>query len=147
LKMAGRGKDADAVEKMARDLGIERNVKMLGAVSDSDRDALLSGALIQLMPSRFEGFGLAAAEAMAAGVPLIASSAGSLPEVVDAPRGGVLVPPGDADALAAAADDLLSDETKREALSNSARESARRFRWSAVADAHLKFINNVAATA
>jgi len=37
------------------------------------------------MPSRFEGFGLAAAEAMAAGVPLVASSAGSLPEVVDAP--------------------------------------------------------------
>jgi glycosyltransferase involved in cell wall biosynthesis len=147
LRIAGRGKDAERVAEMAQKLGIMGNIRLLGAVSDEERNHLLQGAKLQLMPSRFEGFGLAAAEAMAAGVPLIASSAGSLPEVVDAPRGGILVPPGDARALAEAADKLLSDDMLRLSLSASARESAARFSWSSVADAHLQFINNIAATA
>lgn len=147
LKMAGRGKDADAVVNMAKDLGIAGNVEMLGAVSDAERNDLLASAKLQFMPSRFEGFGLAAAEAMAAGVPLVASSAGSLPEVVDAPRGGVLVPPGDPAALAQAALRLLEDDIERDALSRSARESARRFSWASVADAHLDFIHHIAAAA
>ena len=95
LRVAGRGKDAERVAAMAKELGISKNVILLGAVSDEQRNELLAEAAVQLMPSRFEGFGLAAAEAMAAGVPLIAASVGSLPEVVDAPRGGILVPPDD----------------------------------------------------
>jgi glycosyltransferase involved in cell wall biosynthesis len=98
---------------MARELGIDGAVRMLGAVSEEERRALFAGAAVQLMPSRFEGFGMVAAEAMAAGVPLVAAAAGSLPEVVDAPRGGVLVPPGDAAALAAAAARLLDDPAAR----------------------------------
>ncbi len=147
LRIAGRGKDAERVADMAHKLGIMGNIRLLGAVSDEERNHLLQGAQLQLMPSRFEGFGLAAAEAMAAGVPLVASSAGSLPEVVDAPRGGILVPPGDAQALAQAADKLLGDDALRLSLSRTARESAARFSWSSVADAHLQFINNIAATA
>jgi glycosyltransferase involved in cell wall biosynthesis len=147
IRIAGRGKDAERVTEQAKALGVTNNVRLLGAVSDSERNELFAGAAIQLMPSRFEGFGLAAAEAMAAGVPLIASAVGSLPEVVDAPRGGVLVPPDDPRALAAAAKKLLDDPGARSALSASARESARRFSWSAVADAHLQFIRNIAATA
>lgn len=146
LRIAGRGNGAERVRELTRYLGIERNVKLLGAVSDGERNALFSGAAVQLMPSRFEGFGLAAAEAMAAGIPLIASSAGSLPEVVDAPRGGVLVPQGDPEALAVATARLLDDPAACEGLSVSARESARRFHWDAVADAHLAFIENIVAT-
>jgi len=144
IRVAGRGKDAEKVAELARNLGIEKNVKLLGAVSDAERNQLFAGAEVQLMPSRFEGFGLAAAEAMAAGVPLVASSVGSLPEVVDAPRGAVLVPAGSASALAEAARRLLDDAPARHALSSSARSSARRFSWSAVADAHLRFIQNIA---
>jgi glycogen synthase len=146
VRIAGRGKDLERVAALARSLGIEKNVRLLGAVSDDERNALFAGAEVQLMPSRFEGFGLAAAEAMAAGVPLVASDAGSLPEVVDAPRGGVIVPTGDAKALAKATGQLLDNPGTRAALSSSARESARRFQWRAVADDHLKFIMNIAAT-
>ena len=146
IRIAGRGKDAARVAEMAQELGITGNVRLLGAVSDAERNELFAGALMQLMPSRFEGLGLAAAEAMAAGVPLIASDVGSLPEVVDAPRGGILVPPDDPRALADAARKLLDDPARRSSLSLSARESARRFSWSAVADAHLQFIRNIAAT-
>lgn len=147
LKIAGRGKDADRVAELARSLGIAKNVTLVGAVSDAERNALFAGAVLQLMPSRFEGFGLAAAEAMAAGVPLIASDVGSLPEVVDSPRGGRLVPSENPRALADATLALLDNPVERQSLSVSARESARRFRWSVVADAHLRFIEHIAATA
>jgi glycosyltransferase involved in cell wall biosynthesis len=146
LRMAGRGKDMERVRSMARELGIERNVQFLGAVSEAERQRLFAGAAVQLMPSRFEGFGMVAAEAMAAGVPLIAAASGSLPEVVDAPRGGVLVPAGDARALAGAALALMDDPAARETLSRSARESARRFEWGAVADRHYDFLTRLAAT-
>jgi glycogen synthase len=144
LRLAGRGKDAERVLATARALGVADRIQMQGAVSEEARRALLAGATVQLMPSRFEGFGMAAAEAMAAGVPLVAAAAGSLPEVVDAPRGGVLVPPGDPRALADAVAALLDDRSRREALSRSARASAERFRWSAVADDHFRFLQHVA---
>jgi glycosyltransferase involved in cell wall biosynthesis len=98
------------------------------------------------MPSRFEGFGMVAAEAMAAGVPLVAAAAGSLPEVVAPPEGGVLVPPSDAPALAAAVAKLIDDPAARERLSATARVSAERFRWDAVADRHFEFLQKLAAT-
>jgi glycosyltransferase involved in cell wall biosynthesis len=144
LRIEGRGSAASNITAMIEALGISANVRVLGAVSDEERDHLLSTAAIQVMPSRFEGFGLAAAEAMAAGVPLIATRVGSLPEVVDEPRGGVLVESGDPAALADAIDRLLSDSERRAALSASARESARRFDWSRVADDHLRFLKHVA---
>ena len=143
LRMAGRGKDADRVRQMARELGVEANLEMLGAVDEAARQDLFSGAAVQLMPSRFEGFGMVAAEAMAAGVPLVAAAAGSLPEVVA--DGGVLVPPADAPALAAATARLLDDAAAREALSAAARRSAERFRWEAVADRHFDFLQKLAA--
>ena len=145
LRIAGRGSSIDRIEGLIAGLGISANVRLLGAVSDEERNELLATAAVQLMPSRFEGFGLAAAEAMAAGVPLIAAAVGSLPEVVDAPRGGVLIPPSDAAALAAATEKLLDDPEARANLSHTARESARRFSWDSVAEAHLKFVHNVAA--
>jgi glycosyltransferase involved in cell wall biosynthesis len=144
LRIAGRGKDAERVAAMARELGIDRNIMMMGAVSEAERQALFAGAAVQLMPSRFEGFGMVAAEAMAAGVPLVAAAAGSLPEVVDAPRGGLTVPPGDARALARATARLLDAPAEREALSVSARVSAERFRWGAVAADHLRFLHRIA---
>lgn len=144
LRLAGRGSSLERIEAMAAGLGVTKNVRLLGPVTDAERNELLKGAVVQLMPSRFEGFGLAGAEAMAAGVPLVAASVGSLPEVVDAPRGGVLVPPNDPAALAAATAVLLDDSDARDRLSVTARESARRFSWTAVAESHLQFIEHVA---
>lgn len=145
LKLAGRGRDTERVAELARNLGVADRVQLLGPVSDAERNALLSGALVQVMPSRFEGFGLAAAEAMAAGVPLVASTAGSLPEVVG--DGGELVPPDDPHALARAITRLLDDATLRAERGEAARRWAERFRWDAVAEAHLAFLHRVAESA
>ena len=146
MRIAGRGKDLERVRSMSRELGIEGNLRFLGAVDEAERQRLFAGAAVELMPSRFEGFGMVAAEAMAAGVPLVAAASGSLPEVVDAPNGGVLVPAGDAPALAAAVERLLDDPAARERLSATARVSAERFRWETVADRHFEFLQRLAAT-
>lgn len=143
LKVAGRGKDGRKVVERAYDLGIRDNVEVIGPVDDAQRDELFSGAKLLVMPSRFEGFGMVAAEAMAAGVPLVASHAGSLPEVVDAPAGGILVAPGDPRALAAEVEKLLADHRRRRALSGSARRAAERFRWDRVAQQHLDFLEAI----
>lgn len=144
LVIAGRGKDTSVVERLLREAGVAESVDLLGPVTDDRRLELLAGATLMLMPSRFEGFGLVAAEAMAAGVPLVASDAGSLPEVVAPPAGGVTVPKGDAGALARAARQLLDDPQRRAELSHTARESARRFTWGAVADRHHRFLQRIA---
>ncbi|MBA3969027.1 MAG: glycosyltransferase family 4 protein [Gemmatimonadetes bacterium] len=144
LVLAGRGKDAERVERRSRELGIAHNVQLVGSVSDEERRRLFATARVLLMPSRFEGFGMVAAEAMAAGVPVVAAAAGSLPEVVDAPHGGVLVPPGDAAAFADAVNKLLHDSGRRASLSFSARRSAQRFRWDAVAREHYAVLRRAA---
>lgn len=143
LAVAGRGKDAARVEELAARAGVAGRIELLGAVSEADRQRLFGQAAVLLMPSRFEGFGMVAAEAMAAGVPVVAAAAGSLPEVLDPPNGGVLVPPSDPRALAAAVDRLLRSPEAREALGASARRSAERFRWDAVAKRHLEFLGRI----
>jgi glycosyltransferase involved in cell wall biosynthesis len=144
LWIAGRGKDRERVEQRANELGVSEHLRLLGSVSEVERLRLFAGARVLLMPSRFEGFGMVAAEAMAAGVPIVASAAGALPEVVDSPSGGVLVPPGDAAQLAAEVAKLLADAGRREALSRSARAAAERFRWENVACQHLEFLTRIA---
>jgi glycosyltransferase involved in cell wall biosynthesis len=145
LVVAGRGKDGDRLLERSRQLGLSDRIVFEGSVDDRRRAELLAGAQLLLMPSRFEGFGMAAAEAMAAGVPVVATTAGSLPQVVDPPQGGVLVPPEDAAAFAAAILQLLQDDEERSILSDSARKSAERFRWDHIADEHMRFIEAIAA--
>lgn len=144
LRVAGRGKDAVRVAELAASAGVADRVELLGAVSEAERQRLFREAAVLVMPSRFEGFGMVAAEAMAAGVPVVAAASGSLPEVVDAPRGGVLVEASDPQALARATGRLLDDHAARAALSRTARESAERFRWDAVAARHLEFLHRTA---
>ncbi len=146
LRVAGRGRDAAAAAALAAELGVSERVRMLGPVSDAERLRLFAGATLLVMPSRFEGFGLVAAEALAAGLPVVAAEAGALPEVLGS-GGGVLVPPGDAAALARAVARLLDDAEERRRLSREARESARRFAWGDVARRHLEFLHDIAADA
>jgi glycosyltransferase involved in cell wall biosynthesis len=106
-----------------------------GLVDDATLDALYRGAAVVVVPSRSEGFGLPALEAMARGRPLVASDAGALPEVVG--DGGLLVPPGDADALAGALDHLITDEGAAAKLADAGRQRAATFTWSACTAAHV----------
>lgn len=99
---------------LARGLGVEDRVVLTGHVTDSELDALVAGADAALFLSRYEGFGIPAAEALAAGVPLVCSGASSLPEVCG--DAALLVDPEDAKAAAGALLRALTDETFRATL-------------------------------
>jgi glycosyltransferase involved in cell wall biosynthesis len=90
---------------------------------------LLSGALVLLMPSRVEGLPMVPAEAMAAGVPVVAADVRRWARWSRRRTEGVLVPPDDAEALARETLALLDDAPRRTRVSATARESARRFSW------------------
>jgi len=106
-------------------------VKYLGYVPDSGRKALYDRALVLVLPSLEEGFGMTALEAMAMGVPVVASDRGSLPEVVG--DAGLLIDPERGDALTAAIDLVLSDESAARRLGDAGLARAREFSWRASA--------------
>jgi glycosyltransferase involved in cell wall biosynthesis len=121
----GWGADAfrDAVDASRHKDRITR----LSWVDDPDRDALVYGATVFAYPSRYEGFGFPPLEAMSAGVPVVSTSAGSLPEVLG--DAAVLVPEGDVDALAAGLAALLDDEDRRDACRRAGLERVEQFSW------------------
>lgn len=144
LCVAGRGKDGGRVREMARTLGVDARIDFREGVSREETLALFSRALAFLMPSRLEGLPMAAAEAMAAGIPVIATRVGGVAELVEDGSSGLLIPPADAQALARATAALLRDPQQRARLSAAARSSAERFRWDRVARDHLEFLNGIA---
>ena len=122
LLMVGDGPDRGPAQALARELDLEDRVVFLG--KQVDVAPLLAVADLLLLPSEMEGFGLAALEAMACGVPPIASDVGGLPEVVDHEQDGFLLPAGDVDAMAEAARNVLGDSARKKALGAAAREKA-----------------------
>ena len=111
---AGEGSERAALVARARALGLEETVRFLGRVDDVAE--LLAAADVAVMPSRHEGLGVAALEAMAAGLPVIASRVGGLPEAVGEGENGILVAPEDPRALAAAIARLTPDRELRQRL-------------------------------
>ncbi|HZT53168.1 MAG TPA: glycosyltransferase family 4 protein [Gaiellaceae bacterium] len=111
----------------------DRVPQALGALPHAEVERLLERASVVVAPCEREGFGLAAAEAMAFGRPVVAAAGGALLELVADGETGVLVPPRDAQALRAAVERLLADPALRERLGARARARAReRFDWDAV---------------
>ncbi|MBI4577680.1 MAG: glycosyltransferase [Planctomycetes bacterium] len=107
LVLAGDGPDRAALETQARGLGLGGRVVFLGATDEVPR--VLAAADVVAHPSHYEGFGLVLLEAMAAGRPVVASRVGGIPEVVEEGRTGLLVPPGDPEAMALALGRVLDD--------------------------------------
>lgn len=147
LIIAGRGKDARRLHDMIEQLGVREGIEVR---LQPDRAAvleLMAGALALVMPSRLEGLPMVPAEAMAAGVPVIASRVGAIEEIVTPGVTGLLISPDSAVELEAAMKRLTSDELLRSRMSAEARRSAERFSWERVARAHLGFLHAIAGQA
>ena len=112
--LGGDGPEAEPLAARAAELGLSERVRFLGRRDDVPE--LLDAADLFVMPSRAEGLGVAALEAMAAGLPVIASRVGGLGQAVVHEGTGLLVPPDDVDALEAALRRLLDDGALRERL-------------------------------
>jgi len=115
------------LEKQMAPLICAGQVRLLGYVSREQLAAIIAGALTLIYPSIYEGFGLPPLEAMASGVPVIASQAASIPEVVG--DTGILIHPHDDKALADAIQQLISSPELREQLARKARARSLRFSW------------------
>ncbi|HKE72765.1 MAG TPA: glycosyltransferase family 1 protein [Acidimicrobiales bacterium] len=146
LVVAGAdGWGADALTAAVAAARHRDRVVRLGRVDEAVRAALLAGAAAYAFPSRYEGFGLPPLEAMGAGVPVVATRAGSLPEVCR--DGADLVPVGDADALAAALGRVLGDAGHRDALVARGRAVAAGYDWDDTAAGIAALLARVAASA
>lgn len=108
-------------------------VQFAGAVDESGLDESLSKASLFVLPSYEESFGLAVAEAMAAGVPVVATNAGGLKNVVEDGQCGLLVDPGSPGELASAMESILSNRSLAEEFSRNGRERASKYSWHSVA--------------
>jgi N-acetyl-alpha-D-glucosaminyl L-malate synthase BshA len=123
LLMVGDGPDLGDASRLARTLGIAGDVQFLG---EQDQVLpLLSIADVFLLPSAQESFGLAALEAMACEVPVVAARVGGLPEVIQDGVTGFLHPPDDLDGMAQTAVRLLTDDQLRARIGEMARRAVR----------------------
>ena len=114
LVIAGGGPEEAALKRYANELGIARRVSFAGPVFGADKVRLLEGAHVMVLASYAEGLPYALLEAMAAGIPVIATPVGAIPDVVSDGIHGYLVPPRDGRAIAAA---LRAMDADRDALS------------------------------
>ena len=117
-------------------------ITLLGAVSSEQLASIYQRCDLFVLPSRFEGYGMVFAEAIAHGLPVVGTTAGAIPETVP-DAAGVLVPPDDVEALAAALRRLIEDPAERERLAAAAR-AARFPSWREQAVAFARLLENAA---
>ena len=122
LIMIGDGPDRSRAEAYCREHGLRDRVIFLGNVPNLEE--VLGSVDVFLLPSEAESFGMAALEAMASEVPVIATNSGGLPEVVTHGVTGFLFPVGDVDSMAAAAIEILGDDARRKRMGADARAVA-----------------------
>lgn len=128
LVVAGKpGWGGAAFDQAVEQCGASERVVRLGYVDDGERASLLANAEVFCYPSIYEGFGLPPLEAMTAGVPVVTTTAGAIPEVVG--DAALLVPPGDTDALAGAIEQALVDSAVRRRLIEAGTARAARYTW------------------
>lgn len=122
LYMIGDGPDRGPAQRLTRELGLESHVVFMGKQDHVER--LIPQNHVLLLPSEMESFGLAALEGMACGLPVVATQAGGLPELVTHGLNGFLAPVGDTAGQAAHVVNLLSDRALYERMSTAARRAA-----------------------
>ena len=126
LLVIGDGPDRESLRLKAEAVGIASNIVWMGQKAPDEIFKLLAISDIAVVPSLFEGFGLTAAEAMAAGLPVVGSYIDGLREVVEQGVTGLLVPPGDSTALVKALTDLLKNPDRAKEMGAKGRERVRR---------------------
>jgi glycosyltransferase involved in cell wall biosynthesis len=125
LVLVGDGAERPRLDALARSLGVTARLEMTGELFDVTTH--LAAADVLAVPSRNEGMGRVIVEAMALGIPVVATAVGGIPDVVTDGESGRLVPPEDAEALAAALVELGRDEALRDKLGEAAQARAESF--------------------
>lgn len=144
LNIIGTGARLEQYRALADELNVSRYVNFLGLLEHDRMPAYYAQADLFVLPSRRESFGLVLAEAMACGVPVVATTAGAIPEVVEDGVTGLLVPPDDPEALAQAITSLLSDPDRMKAMGTRGKARVEKhFTWDKVAERMIEGYHKV----
>jgi glycosyltransferase involved in cell wall biosynthesis len=131
LRLVLAGRLGAETARSLETLGLRHRTEIVDSPTDEDLASLYRGALLLVIPSLVEGFGLPALEAMACGTPVIASSAGALPEVVG--EAGALVDPYDVDGIRSEMESVLASPARQAAMRAKGIERSKQFTWDKVA--------------
>ncbi|MGH2637417.1 MAG: glycosyltransferase family 4 protein, partial [Actinomycetota bacterium] len=126
LVFVGDGPERRPLEQRSRTLDVANRVRFTGAVAYDRIPAMIRHAEVLVLPSWYEELGRVLVEAMAAGVPVVATRAGGIPSIVEHGVNGILVPPRDPESLAEAIDTVLTDSGLAASLTDAGRGAARR---------------------
>lgn len=132
LSIAGSGPELASLTALAEQLGVSERVSFTGRLDRDEMAALYRQADVMLNPTRVDNMPNSVLEAMASGLPVVATSVGGVPFIVEHERTALLVPADDEDALASETLRLLRDPELRARLSRAGVASAREYRWSDV---------------
>jgi len=139
LRLTGSGPEEKSLRILAERPETLGRVVFSGAVSHKEVQEMMRACAIVAVPSRSEGLGMTVLEAMAAGKPVVAAAVGGIPEILEHGVTGLLVPPEDHMALAAAVIELAADPALRSRLGKAGLEAARTSHtWGAAAGAYIK---------
>lgn len=144
--IVGRGSEETALRTAIAQAGFATNITLAGALSDGEVHSLLSGADLALVPSLYEGSSLAALEALTHRLPVVATTAGGLPDKILQGQTGFLAAPGDPAAFAAALAEALAARASWPTLGAAGRALVeRQFSWDALAGDYLTLYRQVIA--
>ena len=129
LTVAGTGPDLAMLEELARQLGVAQAVHFAGRIANENIAALYAQADLVLNPSTADNMPISILESLASGVPVVSTDAGGIPDLVQHERSALLVPVGDAPALADAALRVLTDRGLAAALRENGLTEVQRFSW------------------
>jgi glycosyltransferase involved in cell wall biosynthesis len=143
LVIAGSGREEDNLSRQIKDLTIINSVFMVGKLSKEKIAQLMAAADVFVLPSKGESFGLSLLEASAAGVPVVCSNAGGVPEIFQDGFNALLYPPGDDNAMAKAIICLIQDKELAKKISANSVETASKFTWEMTAERTLQVYEEV----
>ena len=143
----GDGELRAELDRMVADRDLGSVVRLVGAIPPDEVPGWLAASDVFVLPSYYEGMSFAVMEAMASGLPVVVTRVSGTSQLVPDGDRGRVVPPGDADALAAAVRELAADAGLRARLGAQAAEHVRRFSWEACFAGTAALLRDVAATA
>lgn len=132
LMIIGDGENEKNLKNLSVNLGVEEKIDFIGKVPNDKIPVYMKAADVFVLPSLSEGFPVTLLEAMAAGLPILATKVGGIPEIIKDEENGFLVQPANSSDIAKKVIDLLADKEKMEIMKQNNKEKAKNYDWDAI---------------